>query len=88
MKAINKLTIRIIFIYLLLIPFSLMKAGVVETNDSRDLLDTLRREYDDSVGINMYPGDIIMEIYRVPADLTLNQVGINIGQWNTNGETA
>ena len=88
MKAINILTIRMIFVYLLLIPVALMKAGVVETSGSRDLLDTLSLEYDDSVGIHIYPGDIIMEIYRVPADLTLNQVGINIGQWNTNGETA
>jgi len=88
MKAINKLTIRIISIYLLLIPFALMKADVVERSGSRDLLDTLSLEYDDSVGINIYPGDVIMEIYRVSADLTLNQVGINIGQWNTNGETA
>ncbi|SVA19000.1 uncharacterized protein METZ01_LOCUS71854 [marine metagenome] len=88
MKAINKRTIRMISIYLLLIPFALMKADVVERSGSRDLLDTLSLEYDDSVGINIYPGDVIMEIYRVPADLTLNQVGINIGQWNTNGETA
>ena len=41
MKAINILTIRMIFVYLLLIPVALMKAGVVETSGSRDLLDTL-----------------------------------------------
>ena len=72
MKAINKRTIRMISIYLLLVPFALMKADVIERSDSRDLLDTLSLEYDDSVGINIYPGDVIMEIYRLRADLTLN----------------
>ena len=88
MKVFNKLTIRILSIYLLLIPLTLIKAEVDERSSSRDLLDTLSLSLEDSVGINIYPGDVLMEIYKVPADLTLNKVGINIGQWNTNGTTA
>ena len=88
MKVFNKLTIRILSIYLLMIPLTLIKAEVDERSSSRDLLDTLSLSLEDSVGINIYPGDVLMEIYKVPADLTLNKVGINIGQWNTNGTTA
>ena len=88
MKVFNKLTIRILSTYLLLIPLTLIKAEVDERSSSRDLLDTLSLSLEDSVGINIYPGDVLMEIYKVPADLTLNKVGINIGQWNTNGTTA
>ena len=88
MKVFNKLTIRILSIYLLLIPLTLIKAAVDERSSSRDLLDTLSLSLEDSVGINIYPGDVLMEIYKVPAYLTLNKVGINIGQWNTNGTTA
>ena len=78
MKVFNKLTIRILSIYLLLIPLTLIKAEVDERSSSRDLLDTLSLSLEDSVGINIYPGDVLMEIYKVPADLTLNKVGINI----------
>ncbi len=75
-----------IFINILLLPFIFLSADSNEGFSSRDILDTLSSDFNDSVGISMYPGDIIMEIFKVPADLTLNQLGINIGGWNTDGQ--
>ena len=75
-----------IFINILLLPFIFLSADSDEGFSSRDILDTLSLDLNDSVGISMYPGDIIMEIFKVPADLTLNQLGINIGGWNTDGQ--
>ena len=75
-----------IFINILLLPLIFLSADSDEGFSSRDILDTLSLDLNDTVGINMYPGDIIMEIFQAPTDLTLNQVGINIGNWNTDGQ--
>ena len=72
----------------LLLPFIFLSADSDEGFPSRDILDTLSLGLNDTVGISMYPGDIIMEVFQAPTDLTLNQVGINIGNWNTDGQTS
>ena len=78
----------IIFFNILLLPFIFLSADSDEGFSSRDILDTLSLDLNDTIGISMYPGDIIMEIFKAPTDLTLNQVGINIANWNTNGHTS
>jgi len=77
-----------VFMNILLMPVIFLSADSDEGFPSRDILDTLSLDLNDTVGINMYPGDIIMEIFQAPTDLTLNQVGINIGNWNTDGQTS
>ena len=77
-----------VFMNILLMPFIFLSADSEEGSPSRDILDTLSLDLNDTVGISMYPGDIIMEVFQAPTDLTLNQVGINIGNWNTDGQTS
>jgi len=52
---------------------------------SRDLIDTLSTGLYDTVLAGIRPGDAIVELYRAPGNLTLNKVGIDIGQWNSDG---
>ena len=75
-----------VFINILLLPFIFLSADSNEGFSSQDVLDTLSLDLNDTTGISMYPGDIIMEVFKAPTDLTLNQVGINIGNWNTDGQ--
>ena len=77
-----------VFMNILLLPLIFLSADSDEGFPSRDILDTLSLGLNDTVGISMYPGDIIMEVFQAPTDLTLNQVGINIGNWNTDGQTS
>ena len=52
---------------------------------SRSLVDTLNVGLEDTVNIGFSPGDIMMEVFKVPGDLTLNGVGVGVHQWNTDG---
>ena len=76
------------FTNILFLPFISLSADSDEGFPFRDTLDTLSLGLNDTVGISMFPGDIIMEVFQAPADLTLNQIGINVAQWNTNGQTS
>ena len=53
----------------------------------RDLLDTLDTGLYDSVSIGFGPGDIIAELHKAPGNLTLNGIGINVQEWNSDGAT-
>ena len=52
---------------------------------AHSLVDTLNVGLVDTVNIGFSPGDIMMEVIRVPGDLTLNGVGLGVHQWNTDG---
>ena len=60
-----------VFMNILFLPFIFLSADSDEGFPSRDILDTLSLGLNDTVGISMYPGDIIMEVFQAPADLTL-----------------
>jgi len=54
---------------------------------SRGLVDTLNIDLDDTVNIGFFPGDIMMEVFQAPGDLSLRGVGLDIAQWNTDGSS-
>jgi len=59
--------------------------STAQTVLSRSLVDTLNVGLEDTVNIGFFPGDIMMEVFQVPGDLTLNGVGVGVHQWNTDG---
>ena len=62
--------------------------GSASTNQmvlSRSLVDTLNVGLEDTVHIGFFPGDIMMEVYRAPGDLSLYGVAVDVHQWNTDG---
>ena len=59
--------------------------STAQTVLSRSLVDTLNVGLEDTVNIGFSPGDIMMEVFQVPGDLTLNGVGVGVHQWNTDG---
>ena len=59
--------------------------STTQTVLSRSLVDTLNVGLEDTVNIGFFPGDIMMEVFQVPGDLTLNGVGVGVHQWNTDG---
>ena len=59
--------------------------STTQTVLSRSLVDTLNVGLEDTVNIGFSPGDIMMEVFKVPGDLTLNGVGVGVHQWNTDG---
>ena len=61
-----------VFMNILLLPVIFLSADSDEGFPSRDILDTLSLDLNDTVGISIYPGDIIMEVFQAPTDLTLN----------------
>ena len=70
--------------------FRILEASVGNTSTtkmvlSRSLVDTLNVGLEDTVNIGFSPGDIMMEVFKVPGDLTLNGVGVGVHQWNTDG---
>jgi len=52
----------------------------------RSITDTLNTGLMDSIKTGFLPGDIAMEICKAPGDLTLRAVGVDIADWNVNGE--
>ena len=62
--------------------------GSASTNQmdlSRSLVDTLNVGLEDTVHVGFFPGDIMMEVYRAPGDLSLYGVAVDVHQWNTDG---
>ena len=62
--------------------------GSASTNQmdlSRSLFDTLNVGLEDTVHVGFFPGDIMMEVYRAPGDLSLYGVAVDVHQWNTDG---
>ena len=55
--------------------------------ESRGMADTLSIGLDDTVNIGFAPGDVMLEVFQAPGDLSLHGVGLDISQWNTDGST-
>lgn len=55
--------------------------------ESRGMADTLSVGLDDTLDIGFAPGDVMLEVFQAPGDLSLHGVGLDISQWNTDGST-
>ena len=80
----------ITYLFLSVCIFRLLEASQGSTSTtqmvlSRSMVDTLNVGLEDTVNIGFSPGDIMMEVIRVPGDLTIHGVGVGVHQWNTDG---
>jgi hypothetical protein len=56
-------------------------------NNARGLVDTLDWGVGGTVNFGFFPGDIMVEWYKAPTDLTLYGVGVDVYVWNVDGTT-
>ena len=57
-------------------------------NNARGLVDTLSWGPAGTVNFGFFPGDIMVEWYKAPTDLTLYGVGVDVYVWNADANTA
>jgi hypothetical protein len=83
----KKILPSLFFTFYALTPMTGNQSFLVSTqlNFSRSLVDTLNIGLNDTVSVGFSPGDIMMEVFKAPGDLTLNGVGVNVLEWNTDG---
>jgi len=83
----KKITPYLLFSVFMLRPLIGNQEGASNSENvlSRNVVDTLNIGLNDTVSIGFSPGDIMMEVFNAPGDLTLNGIGVNVLGWNTDG---
>ena len=64
------------------------KTSITQVAQSRGFVDTVGVGLENTGHIGLFPGDILLEIYQAPVDLTLYGVGVNIKSWNTDSQSS